>query len=253
MASFCADIDRLFTELPFLERCKAAKENGFSSVEFTFPEKIGLGELGDAAAYKGLKVSVVTVPEKIAVLAFDKKSKKKFSDALDDLLDKADFLECKKIFIPPSSLSPEEFEEKREAFVSVLHAVAPKARRAGVKILLGFKNPQEMPEAYPSSTLEVLELLDELDDDKVFAYLFDVYQAQSCEGGLSNTIDALISLIGHVRIAGVPAGEEPDTGEVNYDYLLSLLEMQGYQGHIGCSYTPRLTTADGLKWMQKYV
>lgn len=253
MASFCADIDRLFTELPFLERCKAAKENGFSSVEFTFPEKIGLGELGDAAAYKGLKVSVVTVPEKIAVLAFDKKSKKKFSDAIDDLLDKADFLECKKLFIPPFPLSSGEFEEKREAFVAALHAVAPKARRAGVKILLGFKNPQEMPEAYPSSTLEVLELLDELDDDKVFACLFDVYQAQSCEGGLSNTIDALISLIGHVRIAGVPAGEEPDTGEVNYDYVLSLLETQGYQGHIGCSYTPRLKTADGLKWMQKYV
>ena len=86
-----------------------------------------------------------------------------------------------------------------------------------------------------------------------FGYLFDVYQTQTGEGGLSNTIDALISLIGHVRIAGVPAGEEPDTGEVNYDYLLSLLEMQGYQGHIGCSYTPRMKTTDGLKWMKKYV
>ena len=73
------------------------------------------------------------------------------------------------------------------------------------------------------------------------------------EGGLSNTIDGLVSLIGHVRIAGVPAGTEPDTGEVNYDYLLSLLELQGYQGHVGCSYTPRLTTVEGLKWMQKYV
>lgn len=253
MVSFCADIDRLFTEMPFPERCKAAKESGFSSVEFTFPENIGLGELGDAAAYKGLKVSVITMPEKTVALAFEKKLKQKFLDALDDLLDKADFLECKKIFVPARELSQDTFEAQREAFISALCAAAPRVRQAGMKILLGFRNPREMPDAYPSSTLEVLELLDELNDDKAFAYLFDVYQAQSCEGGLSDTIESLISLIGHIRIAGVPMGEEPDTGEVNYDYLLSLLEMQGYQGHIGCSYTPRLTTADGLKWMKKYV
>ena len=253
MVSFCADIDKHFTELPFSERCRAAKENGFASVEFTFPEKIGLGELGDAAAYKGLKVSVITMPEKQAALAFEKKSKQKFLDALDDLTDKADFLECKKIFIPAKQLPPDTFEVQREAFASALHAAAPRVRRAGLKILLGFENPRDLPEAYPASTLEVLELLDELDDDKAFAYMFDIYRSQSCEGGLSDTIDSLISLIGHVRIAGVPTGEEPDMGEINYDYLLSLLEMQGYQGHIGCSYTPRAKTADGLKWMQKYV
>lgn len=253
MVSFCADIDRLFMELPFLERCKAAKESGFSSVEFTFPEKIGLGELGDAAAYKGLKVSVITMPEEQTALAFEKKSKQRFLNALDDLLDKADFLECKKIFISAQGLPPDTFEAQRETFVSALYAAAPRVRQAGMKILLGFKNPQEMPDAYPSSTLEVLELLDELNDDKAFAYLFDVYQSQMCEGGLSNTIDSLISLIGHIRIAGVPTGEEPDTGEIDYNYLLSLLEIQGYQGHIGCSYTPRSTTAEGLKWMRRYV
>ena len=253
MVSFCADIDRLFSELPFTERCKAAKKNGFASVEFTFPEKIGLGELGDAAAYEGLRVSVITMPEKQAALAFEKKSKQKFLDALDDLLDKSDFLECKKIFVPAKSIPPDSFEAQREAFASALHAAAPRVCQAGIKILLGFKNPQETPDAYPASTLEVLELLDELNDDKALAYLFDVYQSQVCEGGLSDTIDSLISLIGHVRIAGVPMGEEPDTGEVNYDYLISLLEMQGYQGHVGCSYTPRLTTLDGLKWMRKYV
>ena len=253
MVSFCADIDRLFADMPFLERCKAAKDNGFSSVEFTLPDKVGLGQLGDAAAYKGLKVMVLTMSADQAALAFEKKEKSKFLAAFDALLDKADFLECKKIFIPGKVIAENEFDEAHDAFVSALHAAAPRARHAGVKILLGFKNPIENPDFYPASTSEVLDLLDELNDDKAFGYLFDVYQTQTGEGGLSNTIDALISLIGHVRIAGVPAGEEPDTGEVNYDYLLSLLEMQGYQGHIGCSYTPRMKTTDGLKWMKKYV
>ena len=69
MVSFCADIDRLFAEIPFLERCKAAKDNGFASVEFTLPGDVGLGQLGDAAAYKGLKVMVITMPADQAALA----------------------------------------------------------------------------------------------------------------------------------------------------------------------------------------
>ncbi len=253
MVSFCADIDRLFTEIPFLQRCKAARDAGFSSVEFTMPDGVGLGELGDAAAYKGLKLSVLTMPAEQSALAFDAKSKRAFLDAFDALLDKADFLECKQIHIAGRPLDEERFAAARDAFVSALHAAAPRARQAGVKILLGFKNPTENPDFYPASTLEVLELMDELNDDKVFAYLFDVYQSQMTEGGLGNTIDSLISLIGHVRIAGVPSGAEPDAGEVNYDYILSSLETQGYRGHVGCSYTPRLKTADGLKWMKKYV
>lgn len=253
MVSFCADIDKLFTEVPFLDRCKAARDAGFSSVEFTLPDGVGLGELGDAAAYKGLKVAVLTMPADRAASAFSKKTKKRFIEAFDDLLDKADFLECKKIHIPGTVVDETKFDEAGDAFAEALHAVAARARQAGVKILLGFKNPTDYPDHYPASTLEVLQLMDELDDDKVFTYLFDVYQAQMTEGGLSNTIDGLISLIGHVRVAGVPAGTEPDTGEVDYGYLLSLLELQGYQGHVGCSYTPRLTTAEGLKWMRKYV
>lgn len=76
MVSFCADIDRLFAEIPFLERCKAAKDNGFASVEFTLPGDVGLGQLGDAAAYKGLKVMVITMPADQAALAFEKNQSK---------------------------------------------------------------------------------------------------------------------------------------------------------------------------------
>ena len=39
----------------------------------------------------------------------------------------------------------------------------------------------------------------------------------------------------------------------DYDYLFSVIETHAYAGKIGCSYTPRLTTETGLKWMKKYV
>lgn len=253
MVSFCANVDMLFTELPFLERFKAARESGFASVEFILPADVGLGALGDAAAYKGLKVSLLEMPADQATLAFDKKKKPDFLKALDRMIEVADFLECKKIHIPGKVVSENEFEEAREAFVSALHAAAPRVKQAGIQILLGFRNPTDFPEFYPASTLEVLELLDEQNDDRAFGYLFDVYHAQTIEGGLSNTIESLAPLIGHIRIAGVPMREEPDTGEVNYDYLFFLLDSHDYRGHVGCAYEPRLKTADGLKWMKKYV
>ncbi len=253
MVSFCADIDRLFTEVPFEERSKLAYENGFLSTEFEMPENIALGKLGDIAAYKGLKVSVIKMPEKQVELAFIKELKQDFLEALDDLIYRADFLECKKIYISGLALPEENFEEKRQAFISALHASAQRVKSAGIKILLGFKNPTENPYHYPASTLEVLELLDELNDDRAFGYVFDMYESQSTEGGLSNTIEALISLIDFVRISGVPLNEEPDVGEINYDYLLSLLDSHGYKGHVCASYTPRGKTIDGLKWIKKYV
>lgn len=253
MTEFSADLDLLFGELPFAQRCRAAKENGFSAVEFTLPVDMPLGELGDATAYGGLKTALIQMPEKDSALAFSKPMKKEFLASLDALLDKADFLECRQILIQGKILEEDGFDEARAAFVSALHAAAPKAERAGVKILLSFKNGIETPGFYPASTLEVLEILDELNNDKAFGYLYDAYHAQCTEGGLSNTLESLASLIAHVRIAGVPLHEEPDTGEVNYSFLLSLLDASGYDGYIGCSYTPRMKTEDGLKWMKKYL
>jgi hydroxypyruvate isomerase len=50
----------------------------------------------------------------------------------------------------------------------------------------------------------------------------------------------------------VPDRHEPDEGEVNYDYLLALLDDLGYAGWIGCEYRPRGRTEDGLGWMRRW-
>ena len=121
------------------------------------------------------------------------------------------------------------------------------------KILLGFKNPVENPQAYPSSISELLEILDEYDDDSTFGLMLDLYETQTSEGGLSDALEKLMQFIGHIRIAGVPLRNEPDDGEVNYTYLLALLEAHGYAHAVSASYTPRAKTQTGLKWMKKFL
>ncbi|MGH0165899.1 UNVERIFIED_CONTAM: hypothetical protein FKN15_068273 [Acipenser sinensis] len=57
----------------------------------------------------------------------------------------------------------------------------------------------------------------------------------------------------HIQIAQVPDRNEPDSqGEVNFQYLFSLLEEMGYQGYVGCEYRPLGNTEDGLGWLREY-
>jgi hydroxypyruvate isomerase len=45
---------------------------------------------------------------------------------------------------------------------------------------------------------------------------------------------------------------EPDQGEVNYTYLLGLLDELGYAGWVGCEYRPIAETRAGLAWAQRW-
>lgn len=63
----------------------------------------------------------------------------------------------------------------------------------------------------------------------------------------------IVILLAHVQIAQVPDRHEPDTpGEIDYSYVLALLEQYGYAGHIGLEYRPKSSTVEGLNWIEKY-
>ena len=69
-----------------------------------------------------------------------------------------------------------------------------------------------------------------------------------------------VELVGHVepRKSGetvtfsiIPnAGNEPDTGEINYRHLFGVIEELGWKGWIGAEYRPRGDTVAGLGWMK---
>ena len=73
------------------------------------------------------------------------------------------------------------------------------------------------------------------------------------EGDLAEKLSRWLPHIGHIQIAGVPGRHEPDNGEINYRYLLSLLDELGYDGWVGCEYRPANGTVQGLGWMKTAV
>ena len=61
-------------------------------------------------------------------------------------------------------------------------------------------------------------------DSKYVKINWDLYHMQISEGDLTRRLERLMPLVGHIQIAAVPTRAEPDEGEVDYRYLLKLIE-----------------------------
>jgi hydroxypyruvate isomerase len=101
------------------------------------------------------------------------------------------------------------------------------------------------------TTANAVKFLDAVRTDNV-ALQYDVYHMQRMEGNLSDTISRVLPRIGHVHIADPPRRTEPGTGEINYGYILDLLERSGYTGWVGLEYNPSTpTTEESLGWIKE--
>ena len=59
-------------------------------------------------------------------------------------------------------------------------------------------------------------------------------------------------IVGHVQVSSVPLRHEPDTGELNFEYVCAQLDDMGYGGWVGAEYNPAGDTEDGLGWFAPY-
>ena len=63
----------------------------------------------------------------------------------------------------------------------------------------------------------------------------------------------LNEILGHIQISQVPGRNEPDSdGEINYQYILQLLEEKKYDGYIGLEYRPKTSTKTSTEWISKW-
>ena len=125
------------------------------------------------------------------------------------------------------------------------------AARADVTLLIEPLNVHDQPGYFLSNTAQAVALLDRIGRDNV-KLQFDFYHCQITEGDLAAHARHLFGRYGHVQIAGVPGRNEPNRGEINYPYLLDLLDELGYDGYVGCEYRPAAGTLAGLGWAARW-
>ena len=72
-------------------------------------------------------------------------------------------------------------------------------------------------------------------------------------GNLTSKIENSLNHTKHMQIASPPFRYEPDKGEINYQFIFSLIEKLKYNGYIGCEYNPSTNTSDSFNWAKKYL
>jgi len=258
MPRLAANLTMLYNEIDFLKRFEVAARSGFRGVEYLFPYPYRAEQLAELLHEHALTQVLHNLPagnwaagERGVACQPDRMNE--FREGVDHAVEYATALGCKQVnclagIAPPGVAG----HRLRDTFVANLKFAADRLAAVGVGLLIEPINTRDVPGLYLCHTQQALEIIDEVASANL-RLQYDVYHMQVMEGDLATTIAANARRIGHIQIADNPGRHEPGTGEINYPFLLRLVDSLGYAGWIGCEYKPETTTTEGLGWASPYL
>jgi hydroxypyruvate isomerase len=261
MLRFAANLTLMYGEYSFPDRFAAAARDGFSGVEFVFPYEYRAQQLAALLRENGLTQVLFNAPpgdwaagERGLASVPGKESA--FRDGIKTALAYAETLACPRVHVM-AGLQPAgvELAAMRHTFVTNLTWAAELASHAGIALLIEPINTRDMPGYFLNRQDEAHAVVEEIGSPALKVQM-DLYHCQIVEGDVSMKMrkylgDAERKNVGHIQIASVPARHEPDDGELDYEYVFSVLEELNYDGWVGCEYRPKGATSDGLDWLRK--
>lgn len=250
MLRFDANLRWLFTELPMLQRYEAAAKAGFQGVEVAFPYDYPAREIAARLRDNGLTLVQILSP-------FDWNAGERGLAALpgrtDDFkagfrtaVDYAGELGGPFIHVMPGNIGP-QLDRARcmDQFLENLAWAADQAPQ--LTLILEPCCRARFSEFLYHRLDEGIAVLQRLGRSNV-KLCYDTFHVQMEEGDLADRLRAAWPYIGHIQVGNVPGRHEPGTGEIHFPYLFKLIEELGWQGWVGCEYTPSAHTLDTLTW-----
>jgi hydroxypyruvate isomerase len=246
MPRLAASLERMFREVPLLDRFERAAAAGFRGVEVQSPYDESPEDIAERLRRHGLEAVLMNVLPGVAAIPG---REGEFRDALARALAYAETAGCRRLHCLAGRTDAPAAEA---TFAANLEWASAEARPSGVRLLIEPLNTRDNPGYFLSGTAQARRILERVARDNVLLQ-YDCYHMQIMEGDLAQTIEANLGVIGHVQIAGVPGRHEPDHAqEVDYPALLDRLDGLGYRGWVGCEYDPRAGTEEGLGWARRY-
>jgi len=251
----CACIETLYTEIPFLRRFQAAKDDGFSFVEFWSWTDKDLNAVRQAAQSAGIGIAGFNGDADLSLI--DPAQRQDYLAFLRRSAQAARSIGAKALTIHSNGLGAggvvlRRYEELSDTvklctMYDTLRSCADIAEETGINLNLEALNiTTDHPGNFLTRTQTAAELTSMIGSPRL-KILYDVYHMQLNEGSLCDTIRAYGNQFGHVHVADAPGRHEPGTGEIRYDAVFAALEEIGYQGLIGYELFPKTTTAEAVK------
>jgi hydroxypyruvate isomerase len=256
---FDANLKWLFTELPFEQRFEAAAKAGFEAVEYSSPYEYTADFLNKCLADAGLSELVLINCPTGSPGTPTRNGSACIPDRVDEFrtgylsaLEYAVALGASVIHVN-AGIRPDDVSRDRAfaTYVTNIAWAAEQAASTNVTLALEVMNQRDAPGFVLESMEQAASVVQSIGGDHL-GVMFDVYHLQVNQGDLATRLHKLFPLIAHIQIADAPHRTEPGTGEIAWPFVFDQIQSLGYDGWIGCEYTPVAGTVEGLTWMDEF-
>jgi len=255
MIKLSANLGFLWQSLSLPDAVRAAHAAGFQAVECHFPYEVPVDDVLSALNETGLTMlglntirgNVDNGDNGLAALAGREDEARQ---AIDEAIAYATAINCQNIHVMAGFADPAS-SEAQKVFTNNLRYACKAAAKANKTILIEPLNQYDAPGYHLPTLQDALAVLDRVGEPNI-KIMYDCYHMQIMGGDLLRRYRSVADHVGHIQFASVPDRAEPDSGEVNFVWLLNELKAAGYEGAFGAEYKPRSSTDEGLGWMAQY-
>ncbi len=250
-----ACIEPMYSEIPFLDRFQAAKDDGFDFVEFWSWTDKDLDAVKAAAEKAGIGISGFNGDADYSLI--DPTHKEKYLDFLRKSVAAAQKIGALSVTIHSNALGDggivvNHYDDlshtvKLCSMYDMLLDCAKIAEESGIAMNLEPLNITTDHVGNFLATTQMAAEITKLIGCPKLKVLYDVYHMQLNEGCICDTISKYADQMGHIHVADAPGRHEPGTGEINYAKVFQHLEDCGYTGRVGFELFPETTTANAVK------
>lgn len=250
-----ANLSLLFSEMPLLERVRAARVAGFAGVEIQFPYELPAIQLKEALQRAGMPLILINLPAGDlmgggAGLACVPQRQDEFNLALQQALTYAAMVRPQSVNLLAGKLAAGVTQAQAwECLVGNLRSTAQAFSALGIGVVCEAINPLDMPGFLLNTPAQMLDLLAAVDHPNL-ALQLDLYHMARQGFDLPQVIAQLAGKIGHVQFADCPGRGEPGTGQLDFTSALQALRASGYDGWLGAEYRPSGT--EHLRWLANW-
>ena len=252
---FSANLGFLWLHLPMLERIAAAQRAGFDAVECHMPYDCPASDIEAALKLSGLPMvglntAIGAAGSDDIGLAAVPGQEQLARQYIDQAIDYAIAIGAANIHVVAGLTGGTAEAEK--VYQDNLRYACKKAALEDKIIIIEPLNPRSVPNYHLSRIDQAVATIDAVGENNL-KIMFDFFHMQIVHGDLATLLQKNFDYIGHIQIAAVHDRGEPDDGEINFPFVLGILEQQGYTGYIGAEYKPRGQSVEsGLTWLDRF-